>query len=501
VSAGPPAGGTPVKGGTLRIGFVTAGSAESFSLLTGGLAGGNVDFARMYALYDALVGAAPGGRASPALATSWESSSDAKTWTFHLRHGVTFHSGKSFGADDVLYTIQHSWANPKNIYNAVLTQVMDFKGVRKRDQYTIEIPLKIGVADFPTLISFPQCLIAQSGTTNWSDGNGTGAYVLGTFHPGVQSVFSGNKNYWQEGMPHVDQFVINSSYTTDTDRFNALLAGQIDIVPNADPALATANASNSAIVIGNQPGPGFNELGMHVANGLFSNPSVREAFHLIPSRPKYAEVALDGYGTLGNDCPGQTNRYWASSLKSTQDLDKAKSLLKSAGHEGLTLTLKTSALVPGMVEFATLFKQDAAGAGVTINIEQIPTSTFETSATGLYKRTFEVNFWSTGVNSLAQYYITSALPNGPYNVNGQGSGNATFGPNNSLLFDALAEKDPSAAEQKWLEVQKIMSTSGSSVIPAFTNWVDAYSSKVRGVETSSVLNCNNFNFNNGWLQS
>jgi peptide/nickel transport system substrate-binding protein len=38
----------------------------------------------------------------PDLATSWESSEDLQTWTFHLRPGVKFHNGKPLDAADVL---------------------------------------------------------------------------------------------------------------------------------------------------------------------------------------------------------------------------------------------------------------------------------------------------------------------------------------------------------------------------------------------------------------
>src|SRR5213078_1972720 len=42
--------------------------------------------------------------AIPDLAESWEASADQKVWTFHLRHGVKFHDGHEFDAEDVLAT-------------------------------------------------------------------------------------------------------------------------------------------------------------------------------------------------------------------------------------------------------------------------------------------------------------------------------------------------------------------------------------------------------------
>jgi len=41
----------------------------------------------------------------PALATSWDVK-DNLTYVFHLRQGVTFHSGKPFTADDVKYSFE-----------------------------------------------------------------------------------------------------------------------------------------------------------------------------------------------------------------------------------------------------------------------------------------------------------------------------------------------------------------------------------------------------------
>ena len=46
------------------------------------------------------------GKLTGDLAESWEISSDQKTWTFHLRPGVTWHDGEPFTAKDVKFTIE-----------------------------------------------------------------------------------------------------------------------------------------------------------------------------------------------------------------------------------------------------------------------------------------------------------------------------------------------------------------------------------------------------------
>ena len=45
--------------------------------------------------------------AIPELAESWDSTPDAKVWTFKLRKGVEFHNGKTMTAEDVIFSINH----------------------------------------------------------------------------------------------------------------------------------------------------------------------------------------------------------------------------------------------------------------------------------------------------------------------------------------------------------------------------------------------------------
>lgn len=50
-----------------------------------------------------------------------------------MRPGVVWHDGKPLTADDIVYTIQNSWGDSTNIFNAVLTQVVDFAKVGPLD--------------------------------------------------------------------------------------------------------------------------------------------------------------------------------------------------------------------------------------------------------------------------------------------------------------------------------------------------------------------------------
>src|SRR5438034_3189109 len=80
------------------------------------------------------------------VARSWEVSQDARTYTFHLNHGIVFSSGNPLTADDVVYTFQRVVNLPKDPAAWLVTQMgIDDKNVLSTvnvpDPYTVVIAL------------------------------------------------------------------------------------------------------------------------------------------------------------------------------------------------------------------------------------------------------------------------------------------------------------------------------------------------------------------------
>jgi len=92
------------------------------------------------------------GQATASLAESWESSDDAKTWTFKLNKNLTWHDGKPVTAD----TIQYS-------FNDVV--------IEKPDEYTIIFNLENSFAPFPSVVSQPIFRQGLIGTGEWEVSN------------------------------------------------------------------------------------------------------------------------------------------------------------------------------------------------------------------------------------------------------------------------------------------------------------------------------------------
>jgi peptide/nickel transport system substrate-binding protein len=493
LSAGPPGGGTPVRGGQLRIGLASAGNAET---VTVPLAVALPDIVRVQNLFDPLFFVGDYGAVKPGLCTEAHPNKDATVWTLQLRHGVEWHDGKPFTAKDVVYTIRSSWGSPKNTFNAVLAQFIDFNGVRALDSYTVEVPLKRAIAQFPSTTCIQQTMVVQDGTTSYNPPIGTGPFKFESFTPGTRSVFTANKNYWLNGRPYVDELIVDTSFSDSNACMSALLSGAVDIVPGVPPALAEANASSGQIYLGNQRGPGWMAPNFRVDLAPFTDLRVRKALKLIPNRSQAVTDIFSGYATAGNDCCGATLQYWASDLHMPHDPEQARHLLKAAGQENPVLTLQTSPVLPGMVEMATFYAGQAAAAGLKVNVKNENTSEYYTPTDGYLTRPFSMDAFTNGVNSLPMFYLNSLLPGAPFSDTHWGVNNPQA---NKLLAEAVAELDTTKATEKWHAVQELQYNEGGILVLCNYNWLDGYSRKVRGVKTTNAGLCDNFVFSGGWL--
>jgi peptide/nickel transport system substrate-binding protein len=109
----------------------------------------------------------------PELAESWEASDDATQWTFKLRKGVEFHSGKTLDAEDVIASVAHHRGEAsKSPAKGILAPIAEMKADGSE---TVVFKLNEGNADFPFLLSDYHIGIcpAKDGDLDWQLGDGT----------------------------------------------------------------------------------------------------------------------------------------------------------------------------------------------------------------------------------------------------------------------------------------------------------------------------------------
>jgi peptide/nickel transport system substrate-binding protein len=494
-------GGKPRKGGTLNVGMITGGSAET---LNPGVAVTYVDILRVFNLYDFLLLPGKGTELQnlePRLATSAEPNKDATSWIFKLRKGVTWHDGKPFTADDVVWSVK-SWGAESNYAYYFSAPFIDFKRVRKQDQYTVEIPMVRPTAEFPTILSIVNFAIIQDGATPASIGKnpvGTGPFKYSSFKAGYQSDFARNDEYWEGGdKPYLDQLVVDSTFQDETSRYNALLGGQIDVAPVFPGNYARQQQSSQQVnVLSSPSGQGY-AFSMRLTKPPWNDQRVVEAMKLLCDRQSLIDGVLPGYADVGNDLIGRYSQYFAEDLKPELDVERAKALLKAAGQENLTVTLPTSNATPGFVEAATLYAQQAAQAGVTINVEPVSAATYYTTSGGYLSRPFgQTNFSTLG--SLTAVCAAAFLPGCAYEETGWSA--QPGGGNQKLIGEAMGELDPRKAAELWRELQLEWVKKDGHVWWSYPNYIDAANKNVSGLSSNAFLPLNNFRFLDAFLNT
>ncbi|HXY45174.1 MAG TPA: ABC transporter substrate-binding protein [Acidimicrobiales bacterium] len=493
-------GGTPKRGGTFTVGVLSGGQEEN---LFPGTSVGTPDFVRDYNLYNLLFYLGPDVTPLiPGLAVSAEPNADATVWTFKLRDGVTWHDGKPFGADDVIYNFKAVWSNGNIDYSSgFLTGLVDTKNIRKLDHLTVQVPLNSAVAQFPTIFAYFDFPVVQDGATTKTAAVspvGTGPFKFGSFTPGSRSVFPANKDYWESGKPYVDELIVDSSFTDTNALFNSLLAGEINLFPSLPLVTAREQLTSKQVQILASPFAAQSYMFlMRVDKGPFADNRVRTAFKLLVDRQAMIDGAWAGFGAVAYDLLAPGTEYYLSDLKREQDVDQAKNLLKAAGAAGETFTLPTCDFLPGMVESSTILAEQATAAGITVVVDTGSAATYFTPAGGFLSRSFGYEV-DQPVGSLLAAYRSEYTIGCPYPDTHWGSqkGGAAA---EALISQAIAETDPTKAAELWQECQLQQFNEGGYLVWGNVPYVDAAANNVRGLTAGAGFSYNNWRLCDGWL--
>src|SRR5579871_6268477 len=454
------------SGGALKIGTTGGGPSDS---IDAHFATSDPDISRLWQLYEPLGVRDPDFNFQYRLAESMTPGKIPDVWTVKLRPGVTFHNGKAVTAEDVIYSLRRILNPKKPGTGAASIGYVDLAKTKALDKLTVQIALTVPNIGFPDDIGQYFNGIVPVGYDP-KHPIGTGPFMYQSFTAGQRSVFVKNPHYW-DGVAHVDSVTI-IDFSDDTAKVNALLSGQVHAItnlPGANLSEVKSNPSYHALV--SQCGA-WQPFTMRVDQAPFNDVRVRQAMRLIVNRPQMIEQALAGQGRVGNDLYAPYDPAYDGALPQRhQDIQQAKSLLKAAGHSNLSVQLTTSPVYQGIVQAAEVFVQQAAGAGVKVSLNQVPTGTFY--GPNYLKWTFAQDFWFTR-NYLGQV-AQGSLPNSPFNETHWA--NPTF---LGLIKQAQATVDNAKRTELLHAAQQIEYQSGGYIVWSFSNQLDAYSALVSG---------------------
>ena len=470
-ATGRPAKSAAKRGGKLRMGLNGANTSDSFDGRT------HSDQFMIHmghgTVFDCLTEVTAAGELVGELAESWEASSDAKTWTFNLRKGVTFHNGKSFGADDVIASLNmHTEEGAKSAAQPIVAAITTMK---KMNDHQIQFTLAAGNADFPFLLSDYHILMYPAGMIDEAiaKGIGTGLYKVVSFDPGVRCVLTRVDSHYKDGragwFDEIECIAINDS----SARMNALMTGQVDAVNRVDFKTEPLLRANPNIEMFEVTGNMHYTFPMLTNQAPFDDVNVRKALKYGLNRQEMVDKILQGHGMVGNDHPiGPANQYLATDIPQIEfDADKAKFHMKAAGLTELNVDLSASdAAFNGAVDASQLYQASAKSAGININVVQEPADGYWSNV--WLKKGWCACYWSG--RATEDWMFSTAYESGvPWNDTHWE--NARF---QELLLTARAELDSNKRRAQYAEMQMLLSQEGGTIIPMFANTVDAASTKL-----------------------
>lgn len=456
-----------------RTDMVVAQTAEPANLDFTTTAGAAVPQALMENVYESLVRIDQQGEIQPALAESWDVSEDRKTYTFHLRTGVTFASGAQFTADDVKFSYERvksdDWKNAlKSKMDVVDTiDVVDDSTVK----ITLSRPSNRWLFDLASLVG---AVFDEDGVSDLANqADGTGPFTVDKFTRGQEIVFKKRDDYWGE-KPALDT-VTFKYYKDAVASANALKSGEVDVLANlqAPDLLQGFEDAKDQFSIYEGTTNGEVLLSMNNANGVFKDKKAREAVLYALDEQEIVDTAWGGHGTLIGSMVPPTDPYYEDLTGVwPHDPDKAKELVKEANLEGKTIRFTVPNL-PYATAIANVVVSQLEAVGITAKVE-----TQEFPAVWLDKTFTNHEYDMSVINHVEARDILTVFSDGYYT-----------GYDASRIADVAAKADAGTQEEYIAGMKKVARTitedAAAGFLFLFPNLIVA-NAQVTGIDENQV---------------
>ncbi len=292
----------------------------------------------------------------PDLAEKVESSSDAKTWTFTLKKGLTFSDGKPLTAKDVVFTFERAIDKRSGSYWSSRLSIIDgapdyavqkadkIKGLETPDEYTIKMTLTAPdavwtqtISDFSGLCILPSHILKDTppdqlakAAFSFAPTPSAGAFVYADWKADQYLEIKRNESY--TGGPKAKLDRIFCKVLTQQDVGLAQLEkGEIDlmVVPIVEAARLRKNASLTVV---STPAPSVTFLVPNTTRPFFKDKRVRQAMAYALDRAAIVKEILGGEAQLVNSTIIGPD--WLGTPEGLNDYafnpDTARKLLKDA---------------------------------------------------------------------------------------------------------------------------------------------------------------------------
>ena len=356
-----------------------------------------------YLLYDTLVTQDYANTVRPGLAERWTVSPDGKTYTFTLRAGVRFASGKPLTSADVKYTMDR-WQALKG--SPTSYNISPVESVDAPNPTTVVMHLKTPLSILlVNLAGYAASIINQDAVTRAGDDygtgvgkmDGTGPFVLREWVRNDRLVVTRNPAYtwgppfYKNHGPAPFGTVVFHTIVEDTPRVAAVQIGDAQFAESIPGEQVPLLDKDGRIRVIRYADLNTAFIGLNLGHKPLDDLKVRQAINYGIDKPEiiagaYYGLATEAFGPLAPGTPG----WWSGVQKIGYHYDpsRAKRILEEDGwtqsspgavrqKNGQPLSLLfLYSPGPGVEQLVTLAQSELAGIGVQLRPQSMEWTAF-----------------------------------------------------------------------------------------------------------------------------
>lgn len=349
----------------------------------------------------------------PGLASEW-TQDDEQTWTMELVDNAVFHNDEPFTAEDVKFTFDRLPEHANGIF------VSAWKKTEVLDTHRVRFHLARPFGAFEATLAAVSDIVNKRGVENADprlEPVGCGPFRMERWVRDDRVVLERWDKFFKPDLPRLDTVTFRA-IADDSVRLTGLETGELDWIQRVPLQRTSELESNENIV--SSPGKPYlpDVILLNCTKPPFDDPRVRQAIAWLIDREEIANIVWFGTAVPATEAVSPPNP-WHTGINPYEggpDADRARSLLREAGQEGLQITFAGQPQVPTQIRMGEVLQSQLAEAGIEMQIENYePAQWFEQLATKAYDMT--ITYWSATIDP-AHYYLPVCRSDSPWNFSG-----------------------------------------------------------------------------------